>query len=237
MLIMTWRLFTIAVMFAMIAGLTVRGEVAAQETPETDPAFDYASVDGLTDVVSRTYSGDLSSLYGDVDLASGATPDVSALGTFSISSVIFRFEDDGKAEAGFGTITDFLTEALQSGDEEVGELNEVEVDGFGDNTRARSGTIDIAGMATTVFAMATQDGEYVYYTAVVSFAGEESAQDAGAAFTTVVKDRDAGDGAVDLRGDGTSSGGLFDKYPEADDEVVANLTADYDEQLYPEPAS
>jgi len=233
---MKWRLLTIVAMFAMIAGLTVRGGVAAQDLPTDSATPDFSELDGIQDAVARNYEGDISALYS-TDLSSGATPDFSSVGTFSIISLIIRFEDDDKASDAFDQVNETITQQVSGESETFGDLEEVDVDDFGDNTSAQAGSFDAAGVTTSVFFLTTQEDEFVYYTAVVSFADADSARSTAVDFTNTVKDRDAGDGEVELHEDGTSSGGLFNKFPDASDEVLTGVTPSADVQLYPEPES
>ncbi len=235
------RIFALAAMLALFGGILARGPiaVAAQDTASPPAAdqekLDVSKLDGIEQGVSRSYMGDMSAMFGSMGTPGAdpsATPDMSSLGLFSLDGAIFRFKDDGKAKDAFGTISDEVTKAMTS-DEKV-QLNEEKVDGFSDNTKAFSGAIEEEGVSTSVFVVMTQKDQFIYFTTGISFskdAGE--VKDATVNFTKALIDGKASDGEGAVKEDGTSTGGLWDKFPKADDKVLKGLKPMADQQVYP----
>jgi hypothetical protein len=90
---------------------------------------------------------------------------------------------------------------------------------------------EIEGVQSDVVISVVQEDNYLY---VVSAAG--SGVDMKATGKTLIEsmiDSD-GSGEGEFNEDGTSSGGLWDKFPSAEDDLVADLVA-FDAMIYPEP--
>ncbi len=236
---MKLRIVALVAMLALF-GVLARGpvSVAAQDmaSPAADQGhLDVSKLDGIDQGVSRSYTGDMSALLGGMGTPganASATPDFTSIGLFSLDGAIFRFKDDSKAKDAFGTLSDEVTKALSS-DAKV-QLKDEKVDGVGDNTKAFSGAIEAQGISTSVFVIMTQKDQFIYFTTGISFSKDASeVKDSTVNFTKALIDGKAGDGDGTLKTDGTSTGGLWDKFPKADNEVLKGLKPAADQQIYP----
>jgi len=111
---------------------------------------------------------------------------------------------------------------------------EVEIDlELGDNSISYSGVENLEGQETETIITLVQADTYLYF--VVAAGGGEDIQAIAVDFTNGLIERD-GSGAGEFNEDGTSTGGLWDKYPVADDELVSDLLP-FDQMLFPVPES
>lgn len=234
------RLLTLVALLALVGSVIGSGPIAAsaQGTPE-ESDFDVKDLAGVQEGVSRTYSGDLSAFFSSAAEAASTpgaelgTPDVSALGLFSLNGAILRFDNTDNAKDAFGT---FSNKVVESASTEGGfELKDEDTDGFSDNTKAYSAAVEEEGISSTVFVIITQEDEFIYLTTGISFSPEAGeVKDSTVNFTKALVDGKAGDGEGELKEDGTSTGGLWDKFPAADDEVLQGLKPVADQQVYPQ---
>ena len=240
---MKLRMIALVAMLALF-GVIARGPVSvaaattAQDTATPaagDGNLDVSKLDGIEQGVSRSYMGDMSALMGGMGTPgadASATPDFTSLGLFSMDGAIFRFSDDAKAKAAFGTLSDEVTRSL-SNDAKV-QLKDESVDGLGDNTKAFSGAVEAQGISTSVFVIMTQKDQFIYFTTGISFSKDANeVKDSTVNFTKALIDGKAGDGEGTVNADGTSTGGLWDKFPKADNEVLKGLKPMADQQIYP----
>lgn len=218
----------LVMLLAVLLALTVgRSGVAAQDM--TAAPLEFRELDGAQAAVSRTYTADFSGLIGTPS-STGEVPELT--GVVSLVAVIGQFDSSDNAEAALERID----EESQAGLEEVEgapELQEAEVD-LGDASRAYTGAQEIEGQTLNLSMIMVQQDEFVYF--VVTGAFDDEAQPLATEFTQTLIDTEAGDGEPRVNADGTSTGGLWDKFPQADDELVTGLTA-LDEQVYPEVES
>ncbi len=90
---------------------------------------------------------------------------------------------------------------------------------------------DLEGQQAESVIALVQDDAYLYF--VVAAGSEADIQALTVDFTTGLLERE-GSGAGEFHEDGTSTGGLWDKYPAADDSLVADLLP-FDQVLFPVP--
>lgn len=208
---------------AMLFGFTMLGGtgVGAQDAEEFSPA----DLEGIQYANMRSYSIDYSSLMD----GSSSTPGVELSmpeGLLGLNAVVIEFDDDGNAEKGFDT----LVEQFES-DESFTEGAEDEWDiDLGNKSKSLTGTEETEGVETTIGLTVVQEDNYVYF--VSAYGSDFDAQDTLKQYTEKMLDND-GSGEGEFSEDGTSTGGLWDKFPAADDELVSDLTV-YDAVLYPE---
>ena len=223
--------FALSVVVVVMMGVAVAQPAGAQvEATET---FDFGQLDGVQDVVSRTYSADFSSILGSA--TPGAEIDPAALqeqGMLSLVVLVAKFDDGGSAEDGLNALSGELKE--QSDDLTGGaEIQEVDLGDLGDNREGYQATVEEEGTSIQAAVLVVQQDEFVY------IAIGSSLSDAAVAptKTTVEAMLDADEGGDDITTDeaGISSGGLWDKLPRKGDEAIGALTPVYDEQLYPAP--
>ncbi len=240
---MKFRIFAVVAMMALL-GMLARGPVsvmaqdASASPPAGQPQFDVSKLDGIEHGVSRAYIGDMSAIMklAGTPSADGKAPDMSSLGLFALGGTIVSFKDDGKAKDAFQTIASEAKTSLAQGS--TAQMTEEKVDGLGDNTKAYSMTTSDSGMNTSMFFVLTQDGSYIYVAFGVSFTPDVNAlKDATVNFTKALVDGKAGSGDGTINKDGTSTGGLWDKFPAAGNDVLKGLKPSADTQVYPVPAS
>jgi len=199
--------------------------VAAQDVPAEE--LQPGDLEGLRHAVVRAWSFDYSALFANA--TPGAEPAVPT-GVFLVGATILEFDSSDNAQAALTRLdeeTDAANQSTMGGESEVTEIDP----GLGDSSIAYSGVEDLEGQeAETVIALVQQD-TYLYFV-VVAGSGEDI-QALTVEFTTGLLERD-GSGAGEFNEDGTSTGGLWDKYPAADDAVVSGLLP-FDQVLYPEP--
>lgn len=184
---------------------------------------------GLQHAVVRAYTLDYSANLGS---ASPEAEPVVPAGVFLLGATILEFDTSENAEAALTQLdedTNAANEASLGGETEVTSIDL----GLGDNSVGYSGVEDLEGQAAeTVIALVQQD-TYLYF--VIAAGTDEDMQALTTEFTNVLIEND-GSGAGEFNEDGTSTGGLWDKYPAGDDELVSELLP-FDQVLFPAPES
>lgn len=215
------------VMLALTLG---RSGVAAQD-PATAP-FEFSELEGARQAVSRAYTIDVSSIIDSVgtpgpDGAMGEIPELS--GVVSLAGVIGQFDSSDNAAAAVDRV-DEETKASLEGQPDAPKLEEVETE-LGQQSRMYTATQEIEDQSLNLSVLIVQQDEFLYF--VVGGVIDADAQQLSTEFTQALIDNGTGESQPQVKADGTSSGGLWDKFPKADDPLIANLVAN-DEQLYPE---
>ncbi len=184
-------------------------------------------LEGLQHAVVRAYSLDYSALFAE------ATPGVEPAlptGVYLLGATILEFESSDNAEA---ALTQLDEETNAGGDAGMGgesEVSEIDLD-LGDASRAYSGVEDLEGQqAETVIALVQQEN-YLYF--VVIAGSEADIQALTVEFANGLLERE-GSGTGEFNEDGRSTGGLWDKFPAADDGLVGELVP-FDQVLFPVP--
>ena len=219
-------------LMAAISIVAVQAPGAAAQEEEAESAFDdLASLEGIEYAVSRSYTIDYASLFST---ASPESMDDSSLpeGLFMVNAAVYRFDSDDNAKKAMELAGSEITE---QGFGDI-ELEEIEVDDLNDETIAYTGTTDEEelGEVVNTFIM-TQEDEYLYLSLGMTIGTEADGVKPVEDVVKYMMDEDAGnDDEVEFKEDGTSKGGIWDKLPAADNEIVAGLMAT-DQQLFPEP--
>lgn len=233
---MKLRIVTLVMMLALFGGVSARGPMAASASAAqatASPAaqsdqFDLSTLEGAQSGVERTYSGDLTALLGAVATPGAGAPDFSKIGLFSLQGSIITFDNADHAKAAVGTIGDQVTKGASSSVMGA-KLNQEQVD-VGDNSTAFSAQIDQQGLSASVFVVVAQKDALVYMSIGVAFSGD-SVKDDTVNFAKALVDGKASDGEGDFKADGTSTGGLWDKFPASDDGVLKGLKVESDKQI------
>ena len=219
------------IMMLAIAG-TRSSSVLAQDdaTAESGSAFDdLTQLEGLEEAVGRTYSFDYEALMANAspeDFENFEYPE----GIQYLSAIVLKFDSDDNAKAAL----DLAAEELPNAAGDDIELTEIEVDGFNDDTLALGATEEDEELGpTATTAIITQEDEYLYLTIGVASGEGQDATETVSELAKQVIDGDTG-GDATFNEDGTSEGGLWDKFPDAGSELVEGLVAT-DEQIFPEP--
>jgi hypothetical protein len=172
------------------------------------PAFDPAEMEGVESGYGRMYMVDWEMLLASPDAVEDMAADAPLVGMIGI----FTFEDDDAAQSNLEPLGDSLTE--QANDEGA-TLEKEEVD-LGDEGYAYVGELPVDESESMNGAIIfVQQDEYIYFVMIL---GGEEPVDMGQEWTEYVLDGEIGDDAVELSEDGTSTGGVFDAMPTAEDE-------------------
>lgn len=211
--------------------------VLAQATPEVpsdvSPLYSPADLPGLQQAVARSYAGDMAALFATQEAAAtaAATPDYTSWGVATLNAVVLQFDSEANAASAFTTVVEKMTSPASTGGIDLGE---VEVEGFTGPAKAYTASIDQGpGLSLHQAVVLTQDGPYIYQTIAV---GLSSPEDALATATDVAKAtiaNPASEGEGTFVDDGTSTGGLWDKFPVAGDPVLAGVIPEIDTRIYP----
>ena len=195
--------------------------VGAQE--EDAASLELGDLEGIQYAVNRTYSLDYSAM---MDVMS--TPDAELempSGLMALSAMVLEFDGDDNAESAFGTIIDEMaTEELATEG-----VEEVDLD-LGDDSTSYAGVEEYDGVESDVVVTIVRDGNFIYL--IYGASSEIDLQETVKDFTNTLIDND-GSGEGEFNEEGTSTGGIWDKFPAADDELVADLIA-FDMVMYPE---
>lgn len=229
-------------LLAMLA-LGSSASAFAQATPEASPTggeFDLSTLPGLHLGVARLYSNPIATTQIDpnatpADMAATpeATPDYASWGVVTLSAIILEFDSPEQAAANMDTVNAAMTSPASTGGI---ELTEVTVDGFPGPAKAYSASIDQGpGLTMHQVLLTTQDGPYIYQVIAISLSKVEDAQGAAEKVVHAMIAAPIGEGDGTFNQDGTSSGGIWDKFPVAGDAALAGLTPNLDDRI--EPAS
>ncbi len=205
---------------------------ATAQDPAAAAPFEFGDLEGAQQAVSRSYTIDLSALLESIGTPGpggeiGAAPEFS--GVISLAGVVGQFDTSENAQAAVGRV-DEETKASLEGQPDAPDLQEVDVD-LGETVKAYTATQEIEGQNLSLAVLIVQQAEFLYF--VVGGVVDADALEVSTAFAQTLITNEAGGGEPQVNPNGTSTGGLWDKFPESDDALVANLIA-YDEQLYPE---
>ena len=222
---------TIAILMAMT--LANFQQVAAQDTGDVSDTYDdLAELDGLVSGVIRTFNVDYNALIEELaspasadDLATPASPDAVELpgGLLLFTAGVLQFDSEESAAA-----------ALEQARSEVvadDEGTEIEVDGLEGPTAAFTFVEENESGSAGGTTIVTQDGDQLVV--VLSAGVEIDTEELATGIAIDIVGAEAGDSEAEFHEDGTSSGGLWDKLPAADDEALESLPEVTDIELVP----
>lgn len=206
--------------FSLVGGTGV----GAQDDIEDE--FQPSDLEGIQYGVARSWSMDFDAMFAMA--TPGADEDFSMSGILFMAGMVLEFDNDDNAKAGFDRISEeFSADSLMGTDDMTFEEWDVDA---GEQSISYFSTQEEEGVESEVVLSVVQDGSYVY---IVSAAGSDvDMQDTATTLMTTMIDND-GSGEGEFNENGTSTGGLWDKLPASDDEVVTGLIAT-DEVIYPE---
>lgn len=216
-----------AVLAMLILALSLLGGTGARAQDDAGDELLPEDLEGLQHAVVRAYSLDYSALFANA--TPGVEPAVPS-GVFLLGATILEFDTSDNAEAALTQLDEDTDAGGEAGLGGESDVSEIDLD-LGDNTIAYLGVEDVdAEQAETVIAL-VQQGRYLYF--VVAAGSEVDIQSLTVDFTNGLIDNE-GSGAGEVNEDGTSTGGLWDKYPAADDDLTAGLVP-FDQALFPIP--
>jgi plasmid stabilization system protein ParE len=210
-------------LLSVLAALIWYSPVAAQ-TPAASPQASPATtgLTGLIEGVSRQYTPDPTAIPAE-------HPDEFSL----ITAHIFRFGSAEQAASAWQSLRENAAQQMQlPADAGVGKLDikEEERENLGDQAYVVWLSANPEENVTGYFrAVYVQEGDLLYL--ITAIGGNEEATLRADDLARAIAEREAGSEAVTFNPDGTSTGGLWDKFPGSDDEVVEGLVAFQDEQV------
>jgi hypothetical protein len=199
----------------LMLAFTVAGGMGAGAQDDASDGPPVEDLEGLQHGASRYYSMDYSAMMDDMSTP-GAEMGVPT-GVITLGGMIFEFDSDENAQAALDTLNEQAASEALLGEEET--IEEVEL-GLGDNEFSYTGVEDIDGQEIEFVVALVQKGNYAYF--VIAGGSGEDMQQVASDFTSHLIDND-GSGAGEFNDDGTSTGGLWDKFPAADDDLVSGL--------------
>jgi hypothetical protein len=217
----------ISALLAMLLLAFSLGASGAGAQDEAVEEFDPAELEGIQHGVARYYSPDFSAMMDSVGTP-GAEPEMPT-GVMSAGALVLEFDSDDNAEKALERVEQEITS------EEAGmtaHMEEIDLD-LGDNSISYSGSEEMEGMQMETVVTLVQKDNYAYMVFVGGSDVDVQSLTTDLANTLIDND---GSGEGELSDDGTSTGGLWDKFPAADDEAIAGLTAS-DQVIYPVPES
>ncbi len=209
-------------LLAVLSTLIWYNPVAAQTpaaSPQASPAA--AGLTGPIEGVSRQYTPDPTAIPAE-------HPDEFSL----ITARIFRFGSAEQAASAWQSLRENAAQQMQlPTDAGVGQLDikEEELEDLGDQAYVVWLSANPEENVTGHFrAVYVQEGDLLYL--ITAIGGNEDATLRADELARAIAEREVGSEAATFNLDGTSTGGLWDAFPDPDDEVVEGLVAFQDEQ-------
>lgn len=200
----------------------------AQDISTPAATLNLGELDGIQNGVIRSYSIDYTAMMQNMSTP-GANMQMPS-GLFVLLGGVIEFDSADHAKSAFDKVKADPSLAADVG---AGGTSEAWDSGLGDQSVGYKTTDTSSGMTTNSVTAVFQKDNYIYVTTAIGVNTdvEQSAKDLGQQLLN-----NDGSGAGDFKSDGTSTGGLWDKFPKADDALIANLITS-DQILYPEPES
>lgn len=208
--------------------------VAAQtdgvEAPDLEElAAGAYDVEGLQSVYDRSFSMDIEAIMASPDFDVESLDMSAMMNIISIQGITFDSEDNAKAymddmksEMEAALEDEAAAEMLEN--VEITDIEDFDVEGLHIVTSMPDLEIE-----ATMYVFI--DGNHVFQIMSMN-ADAEVAQSSAEAVTQFVIDADVETEEVTFNEDGTSTGGVFDRMPTGDDEVVGELTDVMDMELH-----
>lgn len=154
-------------------------------------------------------------------------PDLS--GVSFLAGEIQRYDTSKHAASGFDVWDSTIRSYLEEYSPDRAGIDVFDVD-LGDRSKRYTATDEFDdGQHVDIVVVIAQRGAFMYLT--FSSVIDAGALGVATEFTQALMDNDAGDGDVAFDEDGTSTGGLWDKFPDPDDALVRSLKTS-DAQVY-----
>lgn len=220
----------------LVVALTLGRSATAQDASTPEPSA-WSELEGAQQVVRRTYIMPNWASLLKINGNGIPAPDgemFGLTGVVSVGGVIGQFDNSDNAAAAIDRVAEDTKRILERQPIfPTPAIEEVDVD-LGDTSRAFISTQTIKNQSLVVSLLLIQQEEFVY--GVMGSVIDGDAQELSTTFAQALIDNEAGDGESRFNEDGTSTGGLWDKFPNPDDALIANLAVS-DEQLYPDVES
>lgn len=206
--------------------------VAAQsdgvQAPDLEGMEASYDIEGLQSIHDRTFSVDIEAMLASPD-ADFESLDMSVMmNMITIQGV--AFDNDDNAKAYIEDMKAQMEQAVEEGDAATFEEMEIsDLEGFDvDGLRVDMNMPDLEVAASMIVF---NDGNHVFQIMVMN-ADVETAQTSAEDVTQFVLDAEVENEEVTFNDDGSSTGGVFDRMPTADDDVVGDLTGVMDSEIY-----
>lgn len=200
----------IALLLSLVMTLGMASHAGAQSTPTLDPN----DVPGLESGYARMYIADIEALMATPGaMEAMSTP--GALGDVALSGMaaVFTFEDEGAAEDAFGTFGEQFAQGFMEGSGTKAEPTEI--NDLGNQAVEYLGETEVDDETTSpISIILVQDGEHIFI-AMILGGSDVSASTRDLAEYLI--DADIPDSEVMFNEDGSSTGGVFDILPNAED--------------------
>jgi hypothetical protein len=192
-------------------------------TGEESDAFDFAALEGIQRVVSRSYSGDTSVLE---------SPESAPAGTYFLTALVAGFDTADHAAV---ALEPLHTELQASFADDVSiTMESVDPGDVGDQAVAAFGTTQEEGITYELAIMLVQEDAYVYAVIAVGIGTDTGSLETATAIIEAMIGAEAGSGDGEYDDSGVFlTGGLWNKFPIAGDAVLNGLVPEEDEQVYP----
>lgn len=180
---------------------------------------------GLESAYSRLFMPDFDAMFAALETP-GADVEFDEDGVIMVMTMVFTFDSEDNAANAMDTLHEGF---FETGEE--AETEETEIEDLGDQALMFSAVVEESGEPLTTISLFVQEGEHVYMVTVGGGeleAGKQQTQDIG----QFMVDAEITTDEVTFNEDGTSTGGVFDLMPTADDtELVGGLAPSSDMDL------
>jgi hypothetical protein len=112
-------------------------------------------------------------------------------------------------------------------------MEDVESGDLGDQARATTGTGEQDGLPVELCILVVQDGQFVYVVTALGVGENPGSIEKAREISETIVDAPAGSGEGEYDDTGNSTGGLWDKFPAAGDDVLGDLVPEQDYLVYP----
>lgn len=204
---------------SLLLTLGITAPVAAQEVPVTG----IQDLDGLESGYARMFMPDLMAMFDAMSTPGAEIPELDEDGTLMVMTAVLTFDSQGDVSEAM----DQLLEDAGSGVGTSERIEGTEVKDLGDRAvlfNVDADDQDEVDMQFLLHLLLVQDNSMLYMVVVgtgENGGGEEQAQEIAA----FMLDKTPGSDEVVLNLDGTSTGGVFDLMPTAEDaDLVGGLS-------------
>lgn len=208
-------------------GLSFSGVAAQTDSVEPIDLGSEMDVEGLESVYDRTFSVDIEALMASPEALESL--DMSAMMRMvSIQGMTFDNEDHAKDY--LKTMQSEVEKAMENEDlSSMGDVQITELEGFDADGLMMTMDMPDLGAAATIIVFI--DGNQMFQIMAMDSDLESSTAFAEEVSTFVIEAETETD-EVTFNADGTSTGGVFDRMPTADDEIVGDLTSVTDSEIF-----
>lgn len=200
-------------------GFSLQG-VAAQTPDAADaPMGEAMQAEGLVSAYDRTYMVDFEAMMASPSADMAEMDSAAMMRVVSITGM--TFDSDDNAEAYIKDMKSQIDDAQESGEmpegTEIKDLEDPDKDGF-------IATMSMEDLGVNSAILVFVDGDQVFMIVALD-TDTESAAKLATDVATYVVDNDVENEEVTFNADGTSTGGVYDRMPEAGSDMMGDLTS------------